>query len=226
MSASVAMLLQLGDSSFPSGAFTASWGLEGLVASGIVSDEDDVTRVVEEHVRHRWATFDRVVAHLVAQALGEGAGLDRIVAIDDEVELMSLPPAQRAASRAAGGAFVRSAAEVLGAPFADDQRRLDATSTSLHLAVAHTFVLLSAGIPLADVEVSGGMQLVQQLAGAAVRLGVLGHLGAQRVISAGRRAVLAIVAVAPVDLRPAQFTPRADVAMYLHPTLPTRLFRC
>ena len=34
--------LQLGDSAFPSGSFAFSWGLEGLVADGLVDGEADL----------------------------------------------------------------------------------------------------------------------------------------------------------------------------------------
>jgi hypothetical protein len=34
--------LQFGDSAFPAGGFAFSWGLEGLLADGLLEDADDV----------------------------------------------------------------------------------------------------------------------------------------------------------------------------------------
>ena len=42
-------LLQHGDSFFPGGATSFSWGLEGLCADGIVVDADDVSAFVTGH---------------------------------------------------------------------------------------------------------------------------------------------------------------------------------
>ena len=55
----LATALLLSDSGFPSGAFTSSWGLEGLVVDGIVSDAPGVCEFVEAQIVHRWATCDR-----------------------------------------------------------------------------------------------------------------------------------------------------------------------
>ena len=139
---------------------------------------------------------------------------------------MSLPPLQREASRAAGRTFLASAATVIGGELEAIRQSLAAAHAAQHLAVVHPLVFLLAGARLRDAELISGMQLVQQLATAALRLGVIGHLGAQRVIAAGRGELEAIVTAPPVDLRPAQFVPRAEMAMYRQPTLATRMFRC
>jgi urease accessory protein len=103
---------------------------------------------------------------------------------------------------------------------------LDAAHAAQHVTVVHPLVFFLAGARLRDVELISGMQLAQQLASAALRLGVIGHLGAQRVIAVARCELEAIVAAPPADLRPAQFVPRAEVAMYRQPMLATRMFRC
>lgn len=219
-------VLQLCDSSFPSGAFTCSWGLEGLVAAGDVHDRTTLEELVVDQLRHRWATFDRVVVHLVAAALDEPDGwLDAVVGIDLSVEAMSLPPVQRRASRAAGRTFLASAASVVGGELAERRRSLEAAGAPMHLAVTHPLVLLTVGAPLGVVEVASGLQLAQQLASAALRLGIVGHLGAQAVITRARHELDALLMDAP-DAVPSQFVPCAEMAMYRHPRLPTRMFRC
>ncbi|HEY5875038.1 MAG TPA: urease accessory UreF family protein [Ilumatobacteraceae bacterium] len=227
--ASLALLLQLADSSFPSGGFTISWGLEGMVATGEVAGEAGVGGFVTEQLHRRWASFDRVVAHLVAAALASndpGTRVAEVLELDELVEAMSLPPLQREASRAAGRTFLASAATVVGGELDAMRQSLDAAHAARHLTIVHPLVFLLVGARLGDAELISGMQLIQQLATAALRLGVIGHLGAQRVIAAGRVELETIVAAPPVDLRPAQFVPWAEMAMYRQPMLATRMFRC
>jgi urease accessory protein len=180
-------------------------------------------------LHHRWASFDRVLAHLVAAALASndpGGRALELFELDELVEAMSLPPLQREASRAAGRTFLASAATVIGGELDALRQSLAAARAPRHLAVVHPLVFLLAGARLGDAELISGMQLVQQLATAALRLGVIGHLGAQRVIAGGRGELEAIVTAPPVDLRPAQFVARAEMAMYRQPMLATRMFRC
>ena len=52
-------LLQHGDSFFPSGAVSFSWGLETLAEDGRVATAADVAAFLEGQLRWRWATCDR-----------------------------------------------------------------------------------------------------------------------------------------------------------------------
>lgn len=223
-SAQLAAVLQLADSGFPSGAFTCSWGLEGLAATGEVHDARSLEAFVVDQLRHRWATFDRVVVHLVATATMGNDPLDAVAELDRLVDAMSLPPAQRDASRAAGSSYLRNAAMVV-----DDvsawHRDLDRVGSPMHLSVTQPLVLLTVGAPVAMIEVVSGMQTVQQLVSAGLRLGLIGHLGAQRLTSRSREE-LDRLSSEPPDARPSQFVPRAELAMYRHPRLPGRSFRC
>ena len=67
-------VLQFGDSFFPSGAVSFSWGLEGLSDSGVVTGADEVRAFVIGQLRARWAEFDRpvvVAAHRARMDLDE-----------------------------------------------------------------------------------------------------------------------------------------------------------
>jgi len=228
--AAIAIVLQLCDSSFPSGAFNCSWGLEGLVADGTIAHGTDLCGLVVEQLRHRWATFDRVVAHLVVTALDRphpdlAATIDAIVAVDRRVEAMSLPPAQREASRDTGRTFLRSAASVVGGEPAEHLAALEALDAPMHLAVTLPLVLRVVGASMRVIDVVSGLQLVQQLASAGLRLGVVGHVGAQSVVARGREELGVLLAEPPGTVL-SQFVPRAEVAMYRQPRLVGRSFRC
>ena len=63
------VLLQHGDSFFPSGAVSFSWGLETLADDGRVHSADSVSEFLVNQIRYRWATSDRAA---LAAATPEG----------------------------------------------------------------------------------------------------------------------------------------------------------
>jgi len=78
-------VLQFGDSFFPSGAVSFSWGLEGLSDCGVVADADAVRAFVIGQLRARWAEFDRpvvVAAHQARMSLEEVAAITPHVHLD------------------------------------------------------------------------------------------------------------------------------------------------
>ena len=102
-------LLQLGDSGFPSGAYTLSHGLETLVADGLVRGGDALPSLIKVHLLARFARSDLVsllAAHDAARDATHGA--------------------TRAAARAAGSDAARDAARdaAPAAPAADDAAHL------------------------------------------------------------------------------------------------------
>ena len=98
------LLLQHGDGQFPSGAFGFSWGLEGMLADGMVRP-DGLQAAIGSLLAERWAPFDRLV---VRRAWRAGGDADRLAALDAEVEACLLVPAERSGSARAGAARPRS----------------------------------------------------------------------------------------------------------------------
>jgi urease accessory protein len=95
--------LQHGDSAFPGGGFAFSWGVEGLVADELVGTANDLERVVEDLLVGRWAPFDRAA---LRGAFAAGSDLDRLTALDREVEAGTLVAGLREGSRRAGRALL------------------------------------------------------------------------------------------------------------------------
>ena len=79
--------LQHGDSFFPSGTFSFSWGLETLVADGAVESAADVRRFVEGQLTSRWATCDRLALVAAYRAADE---LDEVADVDDKLDVLAL----------------------------------------------------------------------------------------------------------------------------------------
>jgi len=98
------VLLQHGDSFFPSGGFASSWGLETLYAETQVHNAATLASFVDGQLRCRWALCDRAALHNVYQA---GENLKAVAEIDAEVETLSLARDLREASRRAGRALLR-----------------------------------------------------------------------------------------------------------------------
>src|SRR4029079_11546591 len=96
-------VLQFGDSFFPSGAVSFSWGLEGLSDSGVVHGADAVRVFVVGQLRARWAEFDRPVVVAAHQAR---MSLEDVTAIDAQVEMQSPSAELRSASRRMGEAML------------------------------------------------------------------------------------------------------------------------
>lgn len=214
------LLLQHGDSAFPSGAFAFSWGLEGLAADGLVTGPDDVTAMLEDQLRHRWATADRIALRRAYAA----RSLDEVAAVDEEVELTTLAAPLREGSRRAGQALLGVHAR-LGTPSAAEYRaRLDPARAG-HLAAVQGLVWSRLGLPLPAAEALSAWGLVSAVTSAAVRLGLLGHLQAQSRQATLRPLVALLLADEPApDAAMHAFTPLADIALARHAGRDVRLF--
>ena len=102
--ATVLAALQLGDSFFPSGGTSFSWGLETLRADGLVRTAADVERLVAGQIEHRWVSFDRpavTAAHAAAE------DLNAVCAIDREVDAATLAREAREGARRIGTSVLK-----------------------------------------------------------------------------------------------------------------------
>ena len=216
------VLLQHGDSFFPSGAVSFSWGLETLVDDGRVDSADGVAEFLVNQIRHRWATSDRAA---LAAAHGAGADLDAVVGIDRLVETQILAHELRDGSRRTGRALL-SVHDKLGTPpvraFYD---RVRAGDTPGHAAVAQGLVWRGVGLTLEQAELLSAHTYSVGVLGAAVRLGVIGHIDAQHILGTARNTIVEVVRLAapPLGVMSA-FTPEAEIAAMRHETAETRLF--
>jgi urease accessory protein len=196
--------LRFGDSAFPSGGFAFSSGLEGSYRDGLVVDEEDVTDFAAEALEGRWHQCDRVLLRR-AWAAPDPAAVDRLA------EALSTMSVLRSASRRAGAATLATFAAVLDSGVADYRARVLAGSVPGHLPVVQAVCLRAAGLTRETAEAVTCWQTLSGLTGAAVRLGVIGHLGAQRVTTALTPMLTELLRREPPD-RPAVFTAFADIA--------------
>ncbi|MGA9872359.1 MAG: urease accessory UreF family protein [Rhodococcus sp. (in: high G+C Gram-positive bacteria)] len=195
-------ILRLGDSAFPSGGFAFSSGLEGAVRDGFVVHEADVLAFAEEAVTGRWHTMDRV---LLRCAWTDPFRADRLAEASSAISTL------REASRRAGAALLSTFASLGTTGVVDYRGDVLRGSTPGHLPVAQAVCYQGNGLRMVDAEAVGGWHVLAGIASAALRLGVTGHLGSQRIMeSAGP--VLASTLERLPDKEPSSFTAFADIA--------------
>ncbi|SNS81747.1 urease accessory protein UreF [Rhodococcoides kyotonense] len=195
-------VLRLADSAFPSGGFAFSSGLEGAVRDGFVVDECDVREFAEEAVTSRWHTQDRV---LLRRAWSDARGADELAEASTAMSTL------RDASRRSGAALLSTFA-ALESPDAVAYRGLVLKGEAPgHLPVAQAICFRGQGLSVTAAEAISGWQVLSGIASAALRLGVTGHVGAQRVLASAEPVLTATLA-ASVDRYPSSFSVFADIA--------------
>jgi urease accessory protein len=213
--------LQYGDGQFPGGGFAFSWGLESMVAEGRLA-RAGFGAYLAGQLAHRWARCDRVlVAHAHSAAQDDTAWSD----LDALAEALATVEAARTGSRRAGLALLGTHVR-LGTPGAGALRAMvDRADAHGHLPVVQGVVLAGTGLTLAATLAVSGYTAASALATAGIRLGLIGHLDAQRALQQVRPllASLADAAVPALD-DICTLVPESDLAMMRHADLPRRLF--
>lgn len=214
--------LQQGDSFFPSGALSFSWGLEQLVNDGVVASASDLERFLEQQLHLRWATCDRAVLTAAHRA---GDDLDGVAAADELFDAMTLPQSLRSGSTRAGSALLSVHLRLESPRAADYQRRILDGAAPGHLAVVQGLLWGGLGLDEKSASALSGYSFAIAVLSAAVRLGLIGHLASQTCLSALRPRIAELCAEAPPPLGDlSTYAPLADVAAMRHETAELRLF--
>ena len=214
--------LQFGDSFFPSGAVSFSLGLETLHADGIVADAMGLEEFLTDQVVERWASSERAFLAAAHRACPDWSAVAEIDALQ---EAMTLPHELREGSRKGGAALLGVHAR-MGTPGAADYRaRLRAGDAHGHLAVVQGVVLAGTGLDLGRAEAVSLHGLCATILGAALRLGLIGHLDGQIMLRGLRPRMAALLdRPAPSVHEASAYAPLADVAAARHEEAPVRLF--
>lgn len=215
-------LLQYGDSFFPSGSVSFSWGLEGLVEAGAVTGPASMESFVIGQLRSRWASYDRSV---VAAAHASSMNIAAVAEIDHVVETTSLAEELRNASCRMGAAMLLVFSR-LGHEQASTYRALIARRAAHgHLNAMQGMLWAAAGLPLSDAVALSAHSLCAGLLSAGVRLGCITHIDAQLLLATCRREADRIARLPLVPLsRISTHAPEAEIATIRHATNDMRLF--
>jgi urease accessory protein len=215
-------VLQFGDSFFPSGAVSFSWGLEGLSDSGAVTDADTVRAFVIGQLRARWAEFDRPV---VVAAHGARLSLNEVAAIDAQVEMQTPCAELRSASRRMGEAMVSVFAKLGIGEASTYRERMKQGDAFGHLPAMQGYLWGRAGVSERDAVALSAHTFSTGLLGAGIRLGCLSHIDAQQILIEARReaACLAALPVPPIGALSA-YAIEAEIAVMQHINNSLRVF--
>ncbi|HEY0287001.1 MAG TPA: urease accessory UreF family protein [Pseudomonas sp.] len=235
--------LQQADSFFPSGAGAWSWGLETLMADARLETHDTsaqdpaarrrlrgarhdrsarVRAFVEDQLRHRWASFDRAFLHA---AWHRADDLPALLELDAQIEALTLAQELRLGSSRVGQSLlgVHSQLDTPGAT--QYLQQVTAGLASGHLPVVQGLLWRQLGMQCEHCHLAAAYGLCTGLVSAALRLGLIGHLDAQRVLTDIHPLLLELLTENPPDFNDAtSFTPMAEIAVMRHETQALRLF--
>jgi urease accessory protein len=176
--AATLLALQFGDSFFPSGGVSFSWGLEGLVDKGAVT-EFDVDAFMLGQLRGRWSDFDRPAVVAAHRARGD---FDAVAAVDQQIEIRSPCAELRLGSQRMGQAMLSLFINIGWPELAAYRAMVKRGCAYGHLSPMQGFLWGVAGLSELEAVALSAHSFSIGLLGAAVRLGCLTHVGAQRAL--------------------------------------------
>ncbi|MFZ5791012.1 MAG: urease accessory protein UreF [Pseudomonadota bacterium] len=216
------VLLQHGDSFFPTGAASLSWGTETLSQLGRISDAGSAEMFIRGQIRGRWASFDRPA---LAAAHRAEADLDRVAHVDELVEAQSLVLEMRQGSKRAGAAMLGVHERLGTAGAAAYAARMRAGKAHGHSSAVQGLLWRVVGMAEEEALLLSAHTFCVGLLGAAIRLGIIGHIDAQRSLARLHREIVAVLATACPDLDSmGAFVPEAEIAVMRHEVSTPRLF--
>jgi len=218
----VLAVLQFGDSFFPSGSVSFSWGLEGLSSSGAIGDAETVRAFVIGQLRARWAEFDRpavIAAHRARM------NIEAVASVDELVEIQSPCAELRSASRRMGEGLLSVFAR-LGIGDASLYRdRVKAGEAYAHLAAMQGYLWGRAELGEEDAVALSAHTFSTGLLGAGIRLGCLSHIDAQSILIEAREEAARLAArhLPPIGALSA-YGIEAEIAVMQHANNSLRVF--
>lgn len=214
-------LLWQADSAFPGGSFGFSNGMEALAAAGTVVDAASLAQTLVLLLSRRWAPFDRIA---LASAHRATPDLALVAACDRLVDVSSLIAPFRLGSARNGRAFLTTHARLETAGAADYLRLLRRGAAPGHLAIVQGLVWCGLGIALDEAIALSHYATAASLTQAAVRLGVIGAIEAQRALVEALDATAGLAVVPGADEALSSFTPFADIIAQRHMRADVRFF--
>ena len=219
-------LMQLADSFFPTGSFTLSHGLEALVQSNEVQSMAELLVFIELLLRHKVGTTD-VVALLHSYRGCKNNDFAAIVQADRLLFVQTAIAKQRETQRQSARALLM----VASGTWQDERLTMLNQATAqgkincLHPVI---FGAIAAVVDLEPVDATLAFLhgLVTSMLGAAIRLGVVGHLQAQQALSQLAPVIEEVwLTATSISLeRMWSGIPSIEMAQMQHPQLNQRLF--
>ncbi len=218
--------IQLADSFFPAGSFTLSHGLETLVQTKQIQSSSDLRTFLQLLLRNKISTSDLVALIHAYQASREN-DLPLIRLIDQQLFAQTLIEKTRETQRKTGRALLMVASETWQNNKLEILKQ-DVAQKRIHCLHPIIFAVVSqvAGIEKEDAVLAFLHSFITGLLGAAIRLGVLGHIQAQQLlVQLAPNIAEAYQRASELKLEDmSSSTPTIDIAQMQHQNLQRRLF--
>jgi urease accessory protein len=218
-------LLQLTNASFPTGAFSHSFGFETWIYDRAVGDAGEAERRCRAWIRYGIATCDAVALALAYRAALDG-DLERLASLDRSLGALKLARETRDASIMTGKALLAACRDIFDLEGMRRYRRMmDSGSCDGHHAII--FGIAGAGLALGEAETVTTYlwSSFSSLVAVAQRLIPLGQVDAQRIVAAAGPLIdeCAMIARTRPPERMSSAYASLDAAAMRHERLPTRL---
>ena len=218
--------MQLSDSFFPSGSYTLSHGLEFLVQSERIKQPEDLVSFLRILLHNKIGTCDLVALIHSYKGIAD-ENLTKIRQVDARLFAQTAIAVSRQTQCQSGRALLMVAQSTWHNKQLETlaKDRLNNNFNCLH-PVVFGVVGSIAGLNLTDTALAFLHGFVTGLLGAAIRLGILGHLQAQQIsLSLAEDLEVIVLAASSMDLDLMySCTPEIDLAQMRHARLNTRLF--
>ena len=219
-------LIQLADSFFPSGTYTFSHGLEALVKQDRVQQPEDIVSFLQILLHNKIATCD-LVALIHAYHASKANDLKAIKRVETQLYAQTLIEITRKTQQQSGRALLMVAQSTW------QDRQLEALERSRALKQFYCLHPIVFGVVgnIADLSVTDTSLaflhgFVTGVLGAAIRLGILGHLQTQKMLLLLASDIeQASINASKISLDEMySCTPAIDLAQMRHSQLSSRLF--
>lgn len=215
-------LLQHGDSFFPSGAVSFSWGVEMLINDNVIKSKNELDSFIENQLIEKWSPFDK---NILAHSYSSADNIEDVIAIDQLVECMTLATELRQGSKRLGTALLSTFEKLNNKPAKHYFTIVHKQKAYGHLSVAQGLIWKSIGLSKNYSLVLSAYTLCVSILSAALRLGLVGHLDCQKSLTKFRKLIYELSILAIPDLHEIySFTPYSDIASMRHEVTDTRLF--
>ncbi|MEM9444406.1 MAG: urease accessory UreF family protein [Verrucomicrobiota bacterium] len=220
-------LLQVSDSAYPTGSFSHSYGLEGMLQIGVIKNESDLQLFIEQEIDHSLKHLELPILHHAYLSLDKGDFAE--LSYWDKLSGAAKQPTEfRLASTRVGKQRFRLLRDVIGAESIDSitWEKIDSALPSKHLAVVSAIESWTLEIPLKVAMISYSVQNYASILTAALKLMRLGQTAIQRILHQHSKNASYLVDEAMTILpeKIGSFTPLLDIAACQHQRAFSRMF--
>jgi urease accessory protein len=223
--ASLARMLQFGDSMFPIGGFSFSCGLESAIHKGVVADAASLHAFTQTAMEQ--AARGDGIALIAAHRAAAAGDIDALVRIDEQAYARKLSDEMRTMSVRMGKKFTEMGTNVIGAPLLCAWRERIETCVApgcYPVALAVNFAVQC--LPEVGAFVVHQYGLAATILGASLRLMKISHVETQKILyELNGRAEAAYESAAAARLSDMSgYAPLTEILAAVHAKAHVRLF--